>query len=283
MSKEIRIYTPESSIRRPGVLIKGMWRDLINGRNLAARLAIRDFRAQYRQSILGIFWIFVLPLTNTITWIFLRGSGVVTIRETDIPYPIYVFTGTMIWSILTESIQAPLQKVAANKNLLAKINFPREALILSSIYQSIANAGVKILLMILGMVCLGYDFIDPIFLLFPLGILSLILSGTAVGLLLTPFGLLYNDITKGLPVVMQFLMYLSPVVFAVPKAGWIQTFMVYNPLTPLVVTSRAWITGNPTVFLNGFIEVSLFLFLLLVVAWLIFRVAMPILIEKMSS
>lgn len=283
MNKEIRVYTPESLIKRPRVLIGEMWKDLMQGRDLARRLAVRDFRALYRQSILGIFWVFVLPLANTITWIFLRSSGVVAMKETDIPYPVYVFTGTLIWSIFTESVQAPLQKVSSNKSLLTKINFPREALVLSSVYQSLANAGIKILLMILGMIFLGYNFLSFTFPLFPLAILSLILSGTAVGLLLTPLGLLYTDISKGLPIFMQFLMYLSPVVFAVPKVGWITTFMSYNPLTPLVVTTRAWITGKPTVFLEGFIEVNLALFILLFAAWVIYRAAMPILIERMSS
>jgi lipopolysaccharide transport system permease protein len=283
MSKEIRIYTPEPAIRKPGVLIGEMWKDLKLSRDLARRLALRDFRAQYRQSILGIFWVFILPLANTITWIFLRSSGVVAIDETDIPYPVYVFTGTMIWSIFTESIQGPLLKVTSNKSLLTKINFPREALILASSYQSLSNAGIKILLMVAGMLLLGYNFLGVTFLLFPLAILSVILCGTAVGLLFIPMGLLYTDIGKGLPIVMQFLMYLSPVVFAVPKLGWIATFMSYNPLTPLITTTRAWITGNPTVFLQGFIQVNLVFLILFFLGWIIYRASMPILIERMSS
>ena len=53
--------------------------------------------------------------------------------------------------------------------------------------------------------------------LLPLALLSLILVGTAVGLLLTPVGVLYSHIGKGLPLLMQFMMYLTPVVFAMPK------------------------------------------------------------------
>jgi lipopolysaccharide transport system permease protein len=227
--------------------------------------------------------VFILPLTNTITWIFLRSSGVVAVSETDIPYPVYVFTGTLIWSIVTESIQAPMQKVISNKSLLSKINFPREALILSSIYQSVSNAGIKILLMVIGMTFLGYNFLNAPFLLFPLAVISLVLSGTAIGLLLIPLGLLFTDIVKGLPIVLQFLMYLSPVVFAVPKSGWVATFVSYNPLTPLIVTTRAWITGNPTVFLQGFIEVCLLLPILIFVGWVVYRATMPIIIERMSS
>lgn len=283
MDKNVKIYSPESSIRRPRVLFGEMWRDLVQSRDLAAGLALRDFRAQYRQSILGVFWIFLLPLGNTLTWVFLRRTGVVSVIETDIPYPIYVFTGAMIWSIFAESIQSPLQKVLANKSLLAKINFPREALILSSIYHSFVNAGVKVILMVLGMLVLGYNFLEFPFLLFPIGIIALILAGTAIGLVLTPLSLLYNDVSKGLPVVLPFLMYLSPVVFAIPKAGWVATFMSYNPLTPLVVVSRDWMTGNSTIFLQGFVKVNVVVSILLIVAWIVYRAAMPVLTERMSS
>jgi len=283
MSKEVRVYTSESSVRHPRIFLAKMWKDFMLGRDLAKRLAIRDFRAQYRQSFLGIFWVFVLPLANTLTWLFLRSSGVVTINETEIPYPVYVFTGTMIWSIFTESIQAPLQKVSSNKSLLSKINFPREALILSSFYQVAANSVIKIGIMLVGMIFFRYNFVGISFPLFPLAILSLILLGIATGLLLTPLGVLYSDDGKGLSVVMQFLMYLSPVVFAVPKIGWMAKFMNYNPVTPLVVTARAWITGNPTLFLNGFIEVSIVSVIVLGAGWVIYRASMPILIERISS
>ncbi|HYC86044.1 MAG TPA: ABC transporter permease, partial [Chryseosolibacter sp.] len=277
MNKDIKVYTPESSITKPRVLLGEMWKDLLQSRDLAWRLAVRDFSALYRQSLLGVLWVFILPLANTITWIFLRSSGVVAVADTDVPYPVYVFTGTMIWSIFTESVQAPLQKVTASKNLLTKINFPREALLLSSFYQLLFNSAVKVILMLVAMLALGYNFVDYTFALFPLAIISMILCGMAIGLLLTPIGLLYTDIGKGLPIVMQFLMYLSPVVFPIPKEGWIATFISYNPLTPLVVTSRAWLTGNPTAFLQGFLEVNLGLMAVLFFGWVLYRAAMPIL------
>lgn len=280
---QVRIYTPESSFKRPSVLFGEMYKDLLQGQNLARHLTLRDFRAQYRQSILGVFWIFILPLTNTITWMFLRGSGVISVAETSIPYPVYVFTGTMLWSIFTESIQSPLQKVMTNRSLLSKINFPREALILSSFYQSISNAGIKVLLMLVGMAALGYDFLNLPFSLFPIGVLALVLSGIAIGLVLTPIGLLYNDIGRGIPIIMQFLMYLSPVVFVVPKRGWLSGFIDHNPLTPLVVVSRSWMTGQASELVVEFVIVNVTLLILLFLGWIFFRVAMPILIEKISS
>lgn len=120
-------------------------------------------------------------------------------------------------------------------------------------------------------------------LLFPIGLLSLVLVGTAVGLLLTPVGVLYTDIGKGLPLLMQFLMYLTPVVFPMPKDGLAATIYAVNPLSPIILTARDWLTGFSPEHLVSFLAVNAFAVLLLLGVWIVFRLAMPILIERMSA
>ena len=278
----ITVYTPDSSLRHPGRLIGEMFRDLWVGRELAWRLAVRDISAQYRQTALGLLWAFILPLANTATWLFLNASGIIRMGETVLPYSVHIFTGTMLWAIFMEAANAPLQQTAAAKPMLAKINFPREALIVSGVYQTLFNAGIKIALLLPAIMLLGV-FPDGRLALFPLAVLALILAGTALGLLLTPVGMLYTDIGKSFPLVMQFLMYLTPVAFAMPTTGWAATLFQLNPLTPLILTARDWLTGMPPECLGYFVGVNLATLALLFVMWIVFRAAMPILIERMSA
>lgn len=276
------VYTPDSSLANPLTMLREMAGDLLAGRELAWRLAIRDIRAQYRQAFLGILWAFILPLANTLTWIFLSHAGIVSVGKTALPYPVYVFTGTMLWAILMDAINAPLQQTIASRAMLAKLNFPREALVVSGIYQTLFNGVIKIALLIASLLIIG---INPGWnvLLFPLGVLSLVLVGTAVGLLITPIGMLYTDVGRALPLLMQFLMYLSPVVFALPKKGWEAALFKINPLTPIILTARDWLTGLSPEFLGYFIVVNTAAFALLLVVWVTYRLAMPILIERMSA
>lgn len=279
---DITIYTPDSSLANPSTMVREMFRDLWMSRELAWRLAVRDIRAQYRQAFLGILWAFILPLANTFTWIFLNRSGIVSVGETRLPYPVYVLTGTMLWAILMDAMTAPLQRTNAARGMLAKLNFPREALVLSGIYQTLFNAAIKITLLIAALLVVS---INPgwTLVLFPIGILSLILVGTAIGLLFTPVGMLYTDVGRAMPLLMQFLMYLSPVVFPMPKDGWVATLLKINPLTPLIVTTRDWLTGASTDFLSYFLVVNAIASALLFVVWAAYRLAMPILIERMSA
>jgi lipopolysaccharide transport system permease protein len=278
----ITVYTPDSSLSKPLIMVREMFHDLFASRELAWRLAVRDISAQYRQAFLGILWAFILPLANAVTWIFLSRTGIVSVGETALPYPVYVFIGTMLWAILMDAMNAPLQQTNAARGMLAKLNFPREALLVSGIWQTLFNAGIKIALLIGALLLVG---INPGWniLLFPFGILSLILVGTAIGLLITPVGMLYTDVGRALPLLMQFLMYLSPVVFPMPKEGWAATLFKINPLTPLILTTRDWLTGVAPEFPIYFLAVNAAALALLLVVWIAYRLAMPIIIERMSA
>lgn len=276
------IYTAHSSITNPRAMLARMFRDLLGSRDLGWRLAVRDIQAQYRQAYLGIIWAFIAPLSTTVVWLFLSGTGIVRVGETNLPYPVYVITGTILWSIMIDAMQAPLQQTNASRDLLAKLNFPRESILLSGIYQVLFNSGIKLLILLAALLVLGFN---PGWglLLFPLGVLSLVLIGTVIGLLITPVGMLYTDIGRALPLLMNFIMYLTPVVFPMPKEGWVATLFQLNPLTPLILTSRDWLTGFSPEHLGYFMAVNAVAAILLLLAWSAYRLAMPILIERMSS
>lgn len=278
----IRVYTPDSSLAHPRIMIGEMFRDLMASRELGWRLAVRDITAGYRQAFLGFAWAVIMPLANAIIWIFLRTSGVVAVGDTALPYWLYAFSGTILWAIFLEAMNAPLQQTNAARGMLSKLNFPREALVVSGIYQTLFNSGIRVALLACGLIAAG---LNPGWgvLLFPVGVLSLILVGTAIGLLLTPVGMLYTDVGRGIAVLMQFAMFLTPVVFPMPHQGWVATVFKINPLTPLILTARDWLTGSSPEYLGYFLGVNAFILTLLLVVWIAYRLAMPIIIERMSS
>ena len=256
--------------------------DLWGGRELAWRLSVRDISAQYRRSLLGILWALILPLANTLVWLYLNTAGIVVLQKTDIPYPVYVFAGTMLWAIFMDSINAPMGQTQSAIGMLAKLNFPREALLLAGIYKTLFNASIKIALMLC---ILPFFKVNPgwSILLFPLGVFSLVLVGTAIGLFITPVGMLYSDVGRAMPLFMQFMMYITPVVFAMPESGLIARLFTLNPLTPLILTTRDWLTGAPPEFLFSFLVVNVVAVLVLLISWVGYRLSLPILIERMSA
>lgn len=276
------VHSPRSAVRRPGALIGAMFADLAASRSLAWRLAVRDISAQYRQSYLGYLWAFILPLANTVVWIMLNSSGVVQLQDTGIPYPAYVFTGTMVWQLFVEAVQSPLQQVGAARPFLTKLNFPREALILSGVLKQGFNLAIKLVILIPAVMLLGV-MPDWHLLLVPFALVATVIAGLSLGLIISPVGMLYTDVARVIPLFAQFFMYITPVVFAMPQAGTMARIFALNPTTPLVLTSRAWLTGAETPMLMPFLAVVAGALLLLFTGMLLYRLALPILIERLSQ
>jgi lipopolysaccharide transport system permease protein len=259
-----------------------MWRDLLSSRELAWRLFLRDTRARYRKSLLGYFWVFVPPLVAALPFIFLNAQGVIEIGQTPLPYGAYALIGTMIWQVFVDALNSPLQAVSGAGAMLTRINFPREALLLTGLMQVCFSFLVRLLLVVL--VFAVYSMVPPTtVLLFPLGILAIVLTGFVTGLLLTPLGLLYGDVQKALAIFTPFLMLLTPVLYPLPKSGLAGTIVALNPLTPLVTTTRDWLTLGTTPHYVGFVAVTALMTALLAVGWIAYRVALPHLIARLGN
>jgi lipopolysaccharide transport system permease protein len=276
------IYTPESSLRHPLKLFNQMWHDLLASRELAWRLMVRDINSQYRQSLLGISWAFLPSIIMTIGFTLANKANVIQVGKTDLPYPVYVMFSTVLWQTFVEALNAPLQAVMLAKPLLAKVNFPREALIVAKLGEVFFNFAIKVIL-IVGLFIWFKVSITWNILLAPVAIIHLILLGTFIGLFLAPLGVLYQDISRGLTLITGFWLFITPIIYPVPKTGIFSLLVNFNPVTPLLVTARELATTGVISHPVEFWVVSILTFIGLILTWIVFRLAMPFVIERVSS
>lgn len=276
------IYTSESQMRRPKKLWSSMWRDLLVSRELAWRLLIRDISAKYRQSFLGIFWAMIPPIVTAAGFTLAKSGGIINLGNTELPYPAYVMFSMTLWQTFTESLQGPVQAVTQAKLMMAKINFPREALILAKLGEVFFNFGIKLVL-IIGLFLWFKMPVTWSVILAPVALIHLIMLGTFFGLLLAPMGALYQDFTMGLTLATSLWLFLTPVVYPTPKEGLFGTIVELNPVTPLLVTTRELATTGLVSNPQGFWLASIFALIGLFLSWIFYRVAMPYVVERISS
>ncbi|MEM8778274.1 MAG: ABC transporter permease [Cyanobacteria bacterium P01_G01_bin.49] len=276
------VHTPDSLLRRPRFLLWTMWHDLLASRELAWRLMVRDISSQYRQALLGIVWAFLPPIVMAVGFTLAKKANVFTIGETDIPYPAYVMFSMTLWQTFIDAVTGPVQAIIVAKPMLARVNFPREALILAKLGEVGFNFGIKLILI----VALFVYFQVPVswtVIVAPVALIHLILLGTLVGVLLAPLGVLYQDVSKSLNMITGFWLFLTPVIYPVPKEGLFSVLVDWNPVTPLLVTTRELATtgiiSNP----GGFWLVSGVTMVGLLLTWIGFRIAMPYVIERVTS
>jgi len=281
MQLETKIYQKENNLKI-GKLLKASAKDFFGSHFLAKQLATRDIKSQYRQSYLGIIWAFITPISSAFVWIFLNATGTVNLSDTGVPYPVFVFSGTLIWSIITESINSPSSNTNAARGIMTKINFPKEALILTGIYKLLFNSSIKIGLLVVLIFAFGIGFHWSL-LLFPFAILAAILFGTTIGLFITPISLIYNDIAKIISMGLSLLMYVTPVVYAIPKSGIMKTIMELNPFTALILTARDLALGSSPAYLGYFCWVFVISLSLFFIGLLFYRTSIPIIVERLNA
>ena len=276
------VYTPYSQLRNPQKMLRNMWIDLLTSRELAWRLLVRNISAMYRQSILGYLWAFLPPVLTTVTFVFLKSQNIINIGETEIPYPAYVMIGTLLWQTFVNTLNSPKKIIRSSKSMLAKANFPREALILAGLGEVLFNFIIRIILMFI--VFIAFQIRVPLTLfLSPLGILALMALGLMIGILLVPLGMLFQDIYRGLTIITSLWFFITPVVYPPPKVWPASLLTQVNPVSPLLITTREWLTTGTVSQPWSFIIVTFSAVLLLFIGWMIYRLAMPHLIERMSA
>jgi homopolymeric O-antigen transport system permease protein len=278
----VTVYTPESPLRQPRKFARELITDLWGSRELAWRLFVRDLRAQYRASLLGYVWVFLPPLVASLPFVYLHSAGVISIGDTPIPYAAYAMVGAIIWQTFVDALNSPLRSVNAARAMLTRINFPREAILLSGLMQVGFTFVVRLALVIgvFAAFALKPAATSP---LFVVGMISIALTGFMIGLALTPLGVLYGDVQHSLPIASTFLMLITPVLYPVPSSGVGATVASLNPLTPLITTTRDWLTTGAAVQHFAFLVVSGVTVTLLLLAWVLYRLALPHLVARLGN
>ena len=276
------VYTPDPQLRTPGRLVREMIRDLSASRELAWRLCARNITTQYRQTALGYFWAIGPPLMTSVLFILLNSANLLRAGETGVPYPVFVIVGTVAFGLFLDALNMPLNVIGAARGMLPKINFPHEALVLAGVAQILVNFAVKATLVVAVLVTFRVP-VQPTAVLAVIPLTGLLLMGIAVGVLLVPIGALFQDVVHALGVVASGLVFLTPAAYTPPRIGLLGVITSWNPLTPLIMTALDLLVHGSSPPMSTTLILVAASIAALLLSWVVFRLAMPILIERMGS
>ncbi|MCB9188199.1 MAG: ABC transporter permease [Flavobacteriales bacterium] len=279
---EVRVYTSETGLGNPIRLFGDIFKGFREGRFLGYQLFIRDLKASVRQSFLGFLWHFIPAIATAVIWIMLNSQNVVTIENVPMKFPAFAITGTILWTLITESMNKPLMRFVAAKGMMVKLNFPKEALVLAIFYDLMFSFLLKMLVLLPALLVMGYyptiEWIMAILMIVPMYIF-----GVAVGLLLVPLGMLFMDISKGMTYIFQIVMYLAPVVYPVQKIGAMGVIHKWNPVTPYIEFIRSNFGGYQFDMYFQLVLWSVFGIVFLFVGLVLIRISLPVILERSGS
>ncbi|MDH3446172.1 MAG: ABC transporter permease [Deltaproteobacteria bacterium] len=275
-------YTPESALRNPAKLVRELFAELWKSRELIWILFLRDLKAMYRLSYLGYAWIFVPPLATSAVWLFLNSQRIVQIAETPIPYSAFVLIGTMLWTTFSTALTQPLVSFTAGKPVFTKLKVPPDVFVIAGMARVVFDLFVRLLLLLPLFIFLEM-LPPPTAFLFPLNVVCLLLLASALGMVLIPLGALYQDVGRAVTMSVGFVMYLAPVIYPPAKSGWSSTLINWNPVTPIIMTGRDWLTVGHSDYFGPMLIVGGASLVVLFIAAVVLRVAMPHLVARMEN
>lgn len=216
---------------------------IIKNWELIKHLTLREIKARYKQSFLGLFWIILNPFFQMLIMSFVF-SKVMKISTIGVPYPIYLYAGLLPWVFFANSLGSSLGVLVENSSLLKKIYFPREVLILSTLLAKTFDFLLSTVIFVILMIWFSIPFKIYMLLFIPIFIIQFLFT-FGVALLLSAMNLLYRDVQYLFNLVLTLWFYLTPVLYAVEffpeKYRWI--FKV-NPMSVFINAYREVLLGK---------------------------------------
>ena len=245
------------------------WRDLWRYRELLYILAWRDISVRYKQTVIGLIWALIQPLSTMLVMTVIFGQVAKLPSEGSAPYAVMVYAAMLPWQFFSSALASASQSLVGNANLISKVYFPRMLVPAGAVATSFVDFLVSFAILV-GM--FGWFNLWPGLRLhaLPAFVFLAFLAALGPGLLISALNVKYRDFRYVIPFVVQFGLYLSPVGFSsavVRERFGDRLFMLYslNPMVGVIDGFRWAILGDQSrIFWPGF------LLSLLVVAILLF-------------
>jgi lipopolysaccharide transport system permease protein len=218
-------------------------RELWDYRDLLMVLGGRDVKLRYRQTALGIVWVIFQPLVGAAIFALVFGR-VARLPSEGVPYFLFAYAGYLGWNAFQSTLSKASMCLVQSSHLVSKVFFPRVILPLSTHFSTLLDYTVGLAFLIVLWFVYGV-FPGPALLLLPLWMLLMQCLALGVGFYASALTVRYRDVQHALPVLMQFVLYASPVAYAtaaVPES--LRPFYALNPITGLLEAFRWSLVGH---------------------------------------
>lgn len=222
--------------------------ELGGSRELLANLTLRELRGRYKRSVLGWGWSLLNPLTAIATYwvvfgVFLKVEPPVGNPSGLHNYALFLVCALLPWTFFQAAVESSPETLISNGNLIKKVYFPREILVISASTSILVTFLVEASVLIVLLVIAGNMVLPWIPVLLLLVVIEYVLV-LGLALMLSVCNVYFRDVKHFVTLVLRILFYAVPVVYPVTLVPEHKTLLgvrlplraIYelNPLVPLV-------------------------------------------------
>lgn len=211
--------------------------ELIQYRDLLHTLTVHRIKVRYKQSILGMSWALVQPISMMIVFTVVF-SVIAKLPSGDVPYAIFAYVGLLPWNSFSGSVTNSTGGLVSHSQLITKVYFPREILpityVLAALFDSaIASTGLAALMVY-------YQVPLTAKALYTIPIMALLtLFSLSMALFLSATQVRFRDIGMAMPLLLQLWMFATPILYPlsmVPER--LRDIYTLNPLVSIIESFR---------------------------------------------
>jgi lipopolysaccharide transport system permease protein len=222
-------------MHQPGGLAV-LWRQ----RSLIRQLIERELGQRYRGSYLGILWSFLTPLFMLLIYTFVFSIIFKARWQLDGPdtsttdFALILFAGMTPYNVFSEVANRAPTLITGVPNYVKKVVFPLEILPVVSLGVAFVHSLINLLLLLVfSFIFRGT--ISATFYLLPLAYLPLFFLCLGTSWFLSSLGVFIRDLTQGIPILVQILFFLTPVVYPLEQVPEnLRAVLLANPLTTIL-------------------------------------------------
>lgn len=168
------------------IYIEGVWKRY---GFLIRQLVVRDFKIKYKRSVLGYFWSFLNPLLTMLVQYFVFSN---LFKSNIKNYPVYLLSGTILFSFFQEAVGQGLISILANASLITKVYMPKYIYPITKVLSSSVNLVISIIPLLIVTIITG-ERITIAILLLPFALFCLLLFCVGLSMLLASAMVFFRD------------------------------------------------------------------------------------------
>jgi ABC-type polysaccharide/polyol phosphate export permease len=219
-----------------------MWRNLaqlVQYRPLIHSLVVRDLKARYRGSVLGLFWSFFNPLLLLTIYSFVFSTILKNTRDPDTdPFALFLFCGLLPWTWFATGLNECAVSLIHSGNLIKKVLFPAEVLPIVSVLANMVHFLLPLPL-VLFLIVIFHRTPDLAGLAWlPAVVLVQLVFTTGLALVLAALTVHFRDIRDILANVLMLWFFSTPIIYwyGQDEVKGYETFFDVNPFTHLAIS-----------------------------------------------
>jgi lipopolysaccharide transport system permease protein len=190
------------------------WNELWEYRELFYFFSWRDIKIKYKQTVLGFLWAILQPFLMMVIFTFFFGRAL-KIESGEIPYPVFVFSGLMLWNFFSSALTSSSNSMVNNSSIIKKIYFPRLVIPVAAIFVSIFDFLMTFVLFIALLIYYQQPVSIMALWCWPIAVLLGVVGVLGPGSLIAALNVKYRDFRYVIPFLVQVLFFLTPVLYPV--------------------------------------------------------------------